>query len=301
MTWGMHAIGNIELSDFVQASALFNRSFANSKLPFGIWTETPDGGATNFATGQGGFLQVMLFGWPGMRIMNGSLTFRPELPENVGFYRVRALKYRRNEIDVSYTAQTVRVELAFNQSQSDRSQLCVVSANSTRPLCYGVDVLFDRQAFTIVPCTEIDGRPILCPDPPSPTPAPEPSNLLIYISIGAGGFVFLAVVMYCACCKDQNLPDSGTVDSNEYPAAVTNYQRLVSAAHDVPDPRSRVYSSYTTGQVNKPGVNSNGQNNSPTLSNSHSLEGKLSWKTSTNGRLEPSPQRPGSRYYLVDQ
>jgi protein-glucosylgalactosylhydroxylysine glucosidase len=58
MTWGMHSIGYLDLGRYDEAASLFNRSFANIKYPFGVWSETPKGGAPNFITGAGGFLQV---------------------------------------------------------------------------------------------------------------------------------------------------------------------------------------------------------------------------------------------------
>ena len=64
MTWGMHAVAWFELGEREQVDSLFNRSFGNAQLPFLVWTETPSGGATNFLTGVGGFLQTVLFGLP---------------------------------------------------------------------------------------------------------------------------------------------------------------------------------------------------------------------------------------------
>ena len=90
MTWGMHAVGYLELNDGLGGydggheeggpqkdddgddgdviNSNFNRSFANAQPPFYVWTETPTGGAVNFLTGVGGFLQTVLFGLPGMRV-----------------------------------------------------------------------------------------------------------------------------------------------------------------------------------------------------------------------------------------
>jgi hypothetical protein len=43
MTWGIHAVGFLELGDPVSAAPNFNRSFANQQPPFLVWTETPTG------------------------------------------------------------------------------------------------------------------------------------------------------------------------------------------------------------------------------------------------------------------
>lgn len=46
MTWGVFAVGLIELGAGFEAAAAanFNRSFANAQPPFDVWTETPTGG-----------------------------------------------------------------------------------------------------------------------------------------------------------------------------------------------------------------------------------------------------------------
>jgi hypothetical protein len=58
MTYSMEVIDHLSLGQIQQAYEVFPRSFANTKAPFGVWTETPTGGTTNFITGAGGFLQV---------------------------------------------------------------------------------------------------------------------------------------------------------------------------------------------------------------------------------------------------
>lgn len=50
MTWGMHAVGYLELDEPGKVAVNFNRSFANAQPPFLVWTETPTGGTTNFLT-----------------------------------------------------------------------------------------------------------------------------------------------------------------------------------------------------------------------------------------------------------
>ncbi len=84
MTWAMFAIGHWDVGDVDEAEALFNRSFANVQQPFGVWTETPSGGTTNFITGAGGFLQAVINGLGGVRLSSASsgrgssVTFQPQ-------------------------------------------------------------------------------------------------------------------------------------------------------------------------------------------------------------------------------
>merc|ERR1712232_1326196 len=68
MTWGVHATGYLRAGKEDSAALNFNRSFANVRWPFDVWTETPFGGATNFITGAGGFLQTVIFGYNGVQI-----------------------------------------------------------------------------------------------------------------------------------------------------------------------------------------------------------------------------------------
>jgi hypothetical protein len=49
----MHAIGYLDLGYAQTAAAYFNESYANIQPPFNVWTETPQGGTTNFITGAG--------------------------------------------------------------------------------------------------------------------------------------------------------------------------------------------------------------------------------------------------------
>ena len=86
MTWAIFAIDWMEVSlqsgnpwsgNFSRAIHFFNRGYANVQRPFNVWRETPTGGAVNFITGAGGFLQQALFGSSGMRLEADKLTFNP--------------------------------------------------------------------------------------------------------------------------------------------------------------------------------------------------------------------------------
>ena len=84
MTWAMFAIGHWDVGDVDEAQSLFNRSYANVQEPYGVWTETPSGGTTNFITGAGGFLQGVINGLAGVRLGaassggSSSITFHPQ-------------------------------------------------------------------------------------------------------------------------------------------------------------------------------------------------------------------------------
>jgi hypothetical protein len=113
MTWGMFAVGYIELGpQFAAAAAAnFNRSFANAQPPFLVWTETPGGGTPNFLTGAGGFLQTAFNGYPGLRVNDTAMALLPQLPQGAATLKLRGVAYLGNRLDISYDAAAVTVAL----------------------------------------------------------------------------------------------------------------------------------------------------------------------------------------------
>lgn len=83
MTWSMHAIGHLDMG-MAPTKQLFNRTYAPYiKKPFYVWSENAigDAGAKNFLTGAGGFLQLIMYGYAGIRISAISMTItHPTLP-----------------------------------------------------------------------------------------------------------------------------------------------------------------------------------------------------------------------------
>lgn len=106
MTWGMHAIGFLDLNDIPQASKFFNMSFQdNMHAPFQVWTETPDGNAVNFITGAGGFLQTLLNGYAGLRIVEdngGGLAAHPKCIEQATGMKVRGFHLAGSVLDLAF-------------------------------------------------------------------------------------------------------------------------------------------------------------------------------------------------------
>ena len=95
MTWGMFAVGYIEMGPAfaAKAAANFNRSFANAQPPFDVWTETPSGGTANFLTGAGGWLQTAFSGYTGLRVNDSALVLAPALPELAAVVQLRGVAY----------------------------------------------------------------------------------------------------------------------------------------------------------------------------------------------------------------
>ncbi|KAL1518837.1 hypothetical protein AB1Y20_003114 [Prymnesium parvum] len=124
MTWGMHAVGHLENGKLHKAAQLFNLSFANVQHPFAIWSETPSGGATNFITGAGGFLQTVLFGYTGLRIYDDHLRLLPRLIEGTTAMRVKGVHFRGHVFEMWYNANTLKL------------QLTQLGATASCPLCF---------------------------------------------------------------------------------------------------------------------------------------------------------------------
>lgn len=82
MTWSMHAIGYLDIDEEPSNELFFRTYTPYIRKPFYVWNEyVDDNGASNFITGAGGFLQLILFGYAGIRLNTDSLTIKnPMLP-----------------------------------------------------------------------------------------------------------------------------------------------------------------------------------------------------------------------------
>ena len=141
MTYGVYAIGWIAEGKLARAEPLFAKSYANVHEPYLVWTETPNGGAVNFITGAGGFLQAVINGYGGLRILDPTadtpfrfkkaIQFNPVLPPNSDFVRFKGVSFQDSRITIEYNSTHVSVvadELssstaAFISHQSSISQI----------------------------------------------------------------------------------------------------------------------------------------------------------------------------------
>lgn len=123
MTHAMHAVGWLELEDEERAAEAFNRSYANMRPPFKVWAETPSGGAVNFITGAGGFLQALWAGYMGVRIREGGIVVKPEfLPNEVNFVKIRGVGLLGAVIDLSFDGVVMEVLMRVRGN----TELCVL-------------------------------------------------------------------------------------------------------------------------------------------------------------------------------
>ncbi|XP_013981556.1 protein-glucosylgalactosylhydroxylysine glucosidase isoform X1 [Salmo salar] len=155
MTWGMFAVGWLELGEVEKARHLLQKCFKNIQGPFQVWSESSDGsGAVNFLTGMGGFLQAVLFGYTGFRVQKDCLAFAPSIPEDITQLCIRGVSYLGNKMDWLVRGQEVYIILREGAKHAGNTKPCalqVVLKNSGTkiPLIPGKPVTFPRESGMI--------------------------------------------------------------------------------------------------------------------------------------------------------
>ena len=149
MTWGMFAVGYLELGDTDRAVELFQRSYQPYyHHPFYMWTENVNGtGAINFLTGMGGFLQGIMFGYFGIRTRLDKLEFNPVLPEDITEMKLTGVDYYSNEFDVKVSQEEIVMDFYKVENQ------VVVVHGESEELFVGspITIRLPRQRFYIKP------------------------------------------------------------------------------------------------------------------------------------------------------
>ena len=109
MTAGHYVIAWLERPhrNFLQASKWFARGRQKNYAPWRIWSEHDrnDGGAVNFITAGGMFLQSLVFGYAGVRFNDYGVSMDPLLPPNVTAMKLRGLSHASTEIDVEISRE----------------------------------------------------------------------------------------------------------------------------------------------------------------------------------------------------
>uniref|UniRef100_A0A8C3A886 Protein-glucosylgalactosylhydroxylysine glucosidase n=1 Tax=Cyclopterus lumpus TaxID=8103 RepID=A0A8C3A886_CYCLU len=143
MTWGMFAIGWLELGEAEKAQHLLEKCYKNIQGPFQVWSESSDGsGAVNFLTGMGGFLQAVLFGYTGFRVQKECLAFSPLLPNDISELSVRGVSYLGHQMDWLLRKDDVCIVLREQADSLGNTKSCnlevVLKASGTKiPLMPG--------------------------------------------------------------------------------------------------------------------------------------------------------------------
>ncbi|HEY9429795.1 MAG TPA: hypothetical protein VIR34_21710 [Gemmatimonadaceae bacterium] len=92
-----------ELGDSALVDSLLPHSYREHLMgPFLMLSETPRNAAVYFATGAGGFLQQVIFGYTGLRLGEGGLeeAFPPVLPSNINRLVLRGVHVRGKRYDI---------------------------------------------------------------------------------------------------------------------------------------------------------------------------------------------------------
>jgi hypothetical protein len=104
MTAGHYVIAWLERQhrSLANASKWFAKGREKNYAPWRIWSEHDenDGGAVNFITAGGVFLQSLVFGYAGLRPDDTGVTLDPLLPPGVTAMRLRGVNYADSEFDI---------------------------------------------------------------------------------------------------------------------------------------------------------------------------------------------------------
>lgn len=195
----MFAIGWLELGEAEKAQILLEKCFKNIQGPFQVlfwltqphnpnkclfagnplmcdyissqvWSESSDGsGVVNFLTGMGGFLQAVLFGYTGFRLVNGEkhlnmctacrqwnkgdrlwcffsrvqkecLAFSPLLPNNISELCIRGVNYLGSQMDWLLRKEEVCIilrEKADSAGNTSDLQVVLKASGTKIPLTPG--------------------------------------------------------------------------------------------------------------------------------------------------------------------
>uniref|UniRef100_A0A8C6WY21 Protein-glucosylgalactosylhydroxylysine glucosidase n=1 Tax=Neogobius melanostomus TaxID=47308 RepID=A0A8C6WY21_9GOBI len=147
MTWGMFAIGWLELDEAERAQHLLTKCFSNIQGPFQVWSESSDGsGAVNFLTGMGGFLQAVLFGYTGFRVQRDCLCFSPLLSSDISELCIRGVSYLGNQLDWLLRKEEMSIILrgshSYQNVKSCNLQIVLKASGSKIPLTPGATPVY---------------------------------------------------------------------------------------------------------------------------------------------------------------
>lgn len=153
MTKSMFAIGWLDVDEPARAETSFNESYVNAKAPFMVWTEGADGGgAVNFITGAGGFLQSVLFGYGGLRLHgNKQLQFTPRLLPGATQVKLIGIDYHGNSVDFVIGGSESEIMVTSRLSSAPILQAVIVSTQKKHRLDIGFRLNIHNQQIIIEP------------------------------------------------------------------------------------------------------------------------------------------------------
>jgi trehalose/maltose hydrolase-like predicted phosphorylase len=113
MTDSIHAIGHAALGTSGSAFDRFMRRSVDPFIrePYNQFAEGRHGGAFTFTTGQGGFLQVFLYGLSGLRWHEDRLRLDPILPPQLDSLTLRRMRWQGREFDIAIGPEHTMITL----------------------------------------------------------------------------------------------------------------------------------------------------------------------------------------------
>lgn len=148
MTWGNYAINWLDIGNSSEASKLFPRTYKlNVMEPFKVWSENINGeGNPNFITGAGGFLQLIIFGYGGLRLHDDYLLFNPPmLPQNATLVVLHGINYLDNEMCVEISNDIITIKATVISKKG--LVFYLEKENTYYILKSGVSLKFRREEF----------------------------------------------------------------------------------------------------------------------------------------------------------
>ena len=153
MTKSMFAVGWLDVGDYARAEKSFKQSYVNAKAPFMVWTEGADGGgAVNFITGAGGFLQAVLFGYGGLRLHgNSQLQFNPRLLPGATQVRFIGVDYHGNSLNFVIGESESQIVVTSRAQSAPVLQAITVSTHEKYRLEIGSRIQIHNEPIIIEP------------------------------------------------------------------------------------------------------------------------------------------------------
>ncbi len=124
MSHAIHTVLWSQLGDEERALAELDAAWrSNVKGPFLTWTETPGNDCINFTTGMGGFLQALIHGFGGVRVVEGGLEVRPRLPSSWDALEIRGLALGSGRATLHIDESGARLEPTAGTPDLDRVRI----------------------------------------------------------------------------------------------------------------------------------------------------------------------------------
>lgn len=153
MTKSMFAVNWLDVGEYARAEKSFSESYVNAKEPFMVWTEGADGGgAVNFITGAGGFLQSVLFGYGGLRLLDYKhLQFKPMLLPGSTQLKFVGIDYHGNSIDFVIGSSQSKITVTSRAQSAPVLLAVLVSSQVKFRLEIGGTIQVPNELVIILP------------------------------------------------------------------------------------------------------------------------------------------------------